>query len=67
MPEITTSDLTCPFCGETDFDGQGLAYHIKMRCDKCDELFNAFIEAETRYINAHIERSNKRKEASDGR
>lgn len=30
------ADLTCPFCGEEDFDDVGLALHLGMHCPKYD-------------------------------
>ena len=34
--------LTCPFCGESDFDGEGLKYHhlLAGNCDKFNAIEN---------------------------
>lgn len=35
-----TSDVTCPFCGECDFDLIGLKEHLKNYCDVFDKTEN---------------------------
>lgn len=35
-------DITCPFCGESEFDKQGLKYHLHNYCEeyqKVEELY----------------------------
>jgi len=31
---IQKEDITCPFCGDTDFDLIGLAIHLRQWCDE---------------------------------
>lgn len=45
------SKITCPLCGEADFDARGLAMHFKLGwCDVAE----AAIEEERRADAAHI-------------
>ena len=38
MDDIEMDELTCPFCGDKDFDLIGLKYHIQNYCDKFNEV-----------------------------
>lgn len=35
---LASDSITCPFCGQEDFDDIGLKYHLKMHCDKYDQV-----------------------------
>ena len=45
-----SSDMTCPFCAEPDFDELGLAYHLAVYCAAyAFALKEFYAEREQRY------------------
>uniref|UniRef100_A0A6M3KZ47 Uncharacterized protein n=1 Tax=viral metagenome TaxID=1070528 RepID=A0A6M3KZ47_9ZZZZ len=38
MADEQVEDLTCPFCGEPDFDKIGLKIHLERWCEEYEKL-----------------------------
>lgn len=38
--------ITCPFCGEKDFDKIGLKHHLIVHCDEYDGIISIWEERE---------------------
>jgi len=39
-------EITCPLCGEDDFDAPGFVNHIDRWCEKVDEAREAFADSQ---------------------
>ena len=59
------TDITCPLCGETDFDGPGFVGHIDRWCELVEPCREALAESHRR-LHETMARNHEAAKAKEG-